>query len=1058
MNERLYYTDRRNFPALKKMRNPKGSQKDAPVTVTFPIPRRAASKLRTMAVSRDRRLLDLGVLAVQINEGESIVLGIKLGKQRIKNTEVGSEKVRGNANRGRVKKPSTCRNVATIHHMPNVFNSQAPHKLQATQAADFGLENGEERRMAQLDGRGGNDLFDGFSKTVGKSTNNSCKSRLSDFTTSRTSDLSLNELLSSAKLSAHQTNKPPNNSNYALDGDFISRGSNMQKTMGKPSISPAMVTSRKAGVESYLSAVQTLSSPASQRPYSASPSSDTSSASSEENFDVNHDQLIYSCFVDKSKYCAADMLKELAKTHATKKNTTSTPHVANKVPHAVKTSMSTAKSSSDGNFLFQRSRSLDNSERSNISGSYRDHVKNIRCNSLTSLTTSTSTVNATLRAPAASTDQTIGFQNDGNISEKPSAFEDRTQSQLSQHTFQHTALSKLSIETVSQTRSIKRNTSKTTTYHGGRKVLWSSSNAFPRSTTTSLAHLPINNSNNAAFPLNSASSSNVEEASASSSCTNSNAATFNDDIKSTPVVTHSSIPESNKPAEQEWVNETNATHSDSKPVITRTPSLSFDFQDSVTAQTTGPHITAFTSSSCIPQATNSVKTESANTAVIQNLTMGRPTVPAPVVVGGTNTQTTWSNQQVSPTYFVGAQGQYGIYSALYSPDVNNNQLGQQPLTPAYPLNYVYPVSFVYPYLAMAQANNMKSTNSEPQNGNKEVTQTDAYIDWTKIAKTETCVDAKELIGTTTNLLPTTSSTAPSQTQFIDLASSMRYWQQVGQLLYRSRLQALASCNLSNVGVSTVSSSQQVNTAVTATSTLKSTESQVTVANDEPAAKSSSEELSFFRLEVSQANASKDFHPEKTQSNDFAKENVCSELLQHIKPEINLEEESVLKDITASDRPSVIVAASCQDKWDCANETLTSPVKFPCTSNQDESDVSGTKSSESVSCRTSVKEEAVCSAKLLHDRLRHFDEDNMEGSVAAGLKRSFSDTPPKLSFIHDSSIACVNVGSSNGNGFGSSTGSYAGIRRTGGIITTTKVQLKLFTGEQRICKMVAMDDF
>ncbi|XP_031559719.1 mucin-5AC-like [Actinia tenebrosa] len=55
-----------------------------PVTVNFPLPRKAVSKLRALAIAKDPRLLDLGVLAVQITDDESIVLGIELDKTKKK--------------------------------------------------------------------------------------------------------------------------------------------------------------------------------------------------------------------------------------------------------------------------------------------------------------------------------------------------------------------------------------------------------------------------------------------------------------------------------------------------------------------------------------------------------------------------------------------------------------------------------------------------------------------------------------------------------------------------------------------------------------------------------------------------------------------------------------------------------------------------------------------------------------------------------------------------------------------------------------------------------------
>ena len=991
------------------MRVPSGSQRDAPVTVTFPIPRKAASKLRTMAVSRDRRLLDLGVLAVQINEGESIVLGIKLGKKRIKNTEGNSEKLRGNASRGRVKKPSTCRNLATIHHMPNVSSAKSPHNLQAVQTANFSSESGVEKRKRTAQPHGdflGNNLFSNSSKTVGNPSNNSGKFRVSDFCASGQSKI--NGQLSSAKLSAHQNNKRQNNSNYAVNE---SQGSNAQQAVENPSESPAMITSRTASVESYYSAAQTLSSPSSQRAYSASPSSDTSSASSEENFDIEHDQLIYSCFVDKTKYSAADVLKELAKTHAAKKSTS-----GNKVPRAVKSSAATTKSSTGGNCLLYTSTGFDNNGRSRIPGSYRDHVKNIRCNSLTTVMNCTSSVNSTLKLPVTSTDQVLGFQN-----EKPLNFGDEIHNELTQHSSHRIALSKPS--TASQTKSMKTSTSKPGMYCSGRKVLWSSSNAFPRHTTSS-AHFPIHKSN-ASFPeLNSPSSKNganlhsqVQETSSTAS-----AALCSDASKSAPTDTQCGIHKLNRLLGKDLVNESGATQLDSKTVRARIPSLSLDSKESVRMQNPSPSTTASTSSIFIPVASNIVQTESTSTTAVENLTMQRPTVSAPVVVAGTNTQTTWSNQQVSPTYFVGAQGQYGIYSALYSPDVNKNQLGQQAVAAAYPLNYVYPLSFVYPYLAMAQANRVKSLQSdkgEPQNGNSEVMQPNALTNTTNAGPGG---DVKELTGTTAaNLQLTSSTVTPSQTQFIDLASSMRYWQQLS-LLYRSGL-ALASCNLSNI--SAMSSSQVSGTATaTSTDSVKSAESPVTVAGSNTPLMSNSEELSFCKPEISQGNSSHESHAEKMQANDLSKENAYSQLLQHVKPEIILEEENGLKDKDTNDRPSVIVASSCKEKWDSASEAQTSPVKLP---SKQETDDNGTKSSNSILCQPSSAQE-MGPASFYGDRLRHIDDDgdgDMEGSMPAG--RSLYGSPPKLSFIHDSSIACVNVG--NSNGFGG-IGSYTGARRTG----------------------------
>lgn len=60
------------------------STRARPITVNFPVPKRAISKLRALAIGKDPRLVDLGVLAVQISDDESIVLGIELEKSKRK--------------------------------------------------------------------------------------------------------------------------------------------------------------------------------------------------------------------------------------------------------------------------------------------------------------------------------------------------------------------------------------------------------------------------------------------------------------------------------------------------------------------------------------------------------------------------------------------------------------------------------------------------------------------------------------------------------------------------------------------------------------------------------------------------------------------------------------------------------------------------------------------------------------------------------------------------------------------------------------------------------------
>ncbi|KAJ7374135.1 hypothetical protein OS493_009472 [Desmophyllum pertusum] len=829
------------------MRNPTSHHRDAPVTVSFPVPREAASKLRSLAISKDRRLLDLGVLAVQINEGESIVLGIKLGNRRIKKTEVDADKqLRG-------KTGWTCSKEA--------FNMS---------------ECGDCSSHAGGDGQSSGSL---------------------------------------AKESRPSNQR--NSSSYAIERSSISMQKSTQGAGTLNAQTPPVVN------ESCLPAARRLSSPNSHRAYSSSPGSDSSSTSSEENTDAH--QLIYNCFVDRSKYCAGDMLKQLAIAHAGKKDTPDVPAVntSSALPCTVKTGATSTKSSSNASFLLERSRILSNSRRSAVPGSYREHVKNIRCNSLTSLTTTTSTVNSTLKTPASPSEQLFAFPSGRINLEKPLGIGDRKL--VTQHTTTHLSLPKPS--TASQTKGAKTGSSQTATYHGGRKVLWSSANAFPSSVNLS-THLPVNKSTTAIPQVNSPSSKSVTllpqvlETTAPSSCMKSNAATCSETIKSTPNETHfsASFHPSNKLPGQELGNESEMTQSDSKTVIMKTPSLSFDPQESVilsNARLCSPQLAVSTASSpCIPGVTNVVQTESQGTKFVQNLTLARSTLPpSTVVIAGTNTQTTWSNQQVSPTYFVGTQAQYGLYpTQLYSTDVNNNQLGQQAVTATYPLNYVYPISFVYPYLSMAQANNTKNTNNEKekqQNGDAEVEKTDtaAVVDTVaKVTKIEPDVIAQAGSGSTVNTQTTASSTPPVQTQFIDLASSMRYWQQLN-LLYRSRWQALASCNLSNVATAT---SNQANAAATVTSAADESSRTVPVIHGETTVTSISEEQSFSKLEISQANPSKDSYTvEHKPTSELCAETPCSEILQRVKPEINLEEDNGSKDMT-SDRPSVIVVATCKD--------------------------------------------------------------------------------------------------------------------------------------------------
>ena len=1031
------------------MRNPSSSHRDAPVTVSFPVPKKAASKLRSLAISKDRRLLDLGVLAVQINEGESIVLGIKLGRQRFKITEVDSNKLRGSSSAGRVaKRSSTCRNAATIHHLP-AASAQA-HRLPAVKNAPFSSENVEEnsrKRAVQPDGDAMSDeLFSvlGSRRTADKPSRDS-KFRVSGYTDA--SDLSgktEEQSTSSGSLTKKSKAKKPHSSgSFVTERSLVGTEQNMQTStlfaVHTSEQTPQLVTAKAARLvsgqnDSSLPAARRLSSPASQRAYSTSPGSDTSSSSSEELLDVQ--QLIYNCFVDTSKYSAADMLKQLAEAHERKKETANATSAMNvsTLPCAVKTSVVTAKSVPRSNSVLELPKILANSQvnskRPVVPGSYREHVKNIRCNSLTSLTTSTSTVNSTLKAHANTTETlTLGIQNSSNF-ENSSGFEDMKP-------IMHVSQSKPSTD--SQLKNIMTGSSQAASYHRGRKVLWSSANVFPNRrklspTLTSTSFPQVSSSSQESVT----SLAQAQETVTSPSIVKKDTAICDKRVKSISSDIHVSVLASNKQCGQELVEECQMMSSDSKTVIMKTPSLSFDSLEEVTMpNTVSSQSTVSSSSPCLPGVISDiVQTESqASKQFVQNLTLARSTLaPATVVLAGTNTQTTWSNQQVSPTYFVGAQGQYGIYPTVYNAtDVNNNQLGQQTMTATYPLNYVYPISFVYPYLSMAQASSLKSANGEKGQQKEEE---EVKSDVSGGDEASTVFEGKKEPGTfpqtasgnMVNVESKNTSTTPLQTQFIDLASSMRYWQQLS-LLYRARWQPLASCNLPNVAAAT--SSPQVNVVTTALSTADHSSSTVTN-GETTAVNSHSEAQSFSKLEILQSNPSKDSCARKDKpANDLCAENPFSERLQSIKPEIS--EESYSKD-PSSDRPSVIVTAACNDGVAVTDHAFpkSSALDMKMEFKQREYDNQALQKFKerradlsSVSYETSpTSEDEIHSPRLDCNQLRNM-------STASLRKGSFCGSAPKLSFIHDSSIARVNIGNSNGNGlhYSNHTENHPGVRRT-----------------------------
>ena len=1033
------------------MRNPSSSHRDAPVTVSFPVPKKAASKLRTLAISKDRRLMDLGVLAVQINEGESIVLGIKLGRQRFKITEVDSNKLRGSSSAGRVaKRPSlSCRNAATIHHLPAASTQAHKLRLPAVKNAPFSLENVEEnsrKGAVQPDGDATSDeLFSVLCsrRTVDKGSRDS-KFRVSDYTdASVLSGNTEEQSTSSGSLPKKSKARRPHSSGSPVtERSLVGTEQNMQTptpfSVRTSEQTPPVVTPKASRLlsgqnDSSLLAARRLSSPSSQRAYSTSPCSETSSSSSEELLDVQ--QLIYNCFVDTSKYSAADMLKKLAEAHERKKETANATTAMNisTLPRAVKTSTTTGKSVPRSKSVLELPKILAtsqaNSKRPVVPGSYREHVKNIRCNSLTSLTTSTSTVNSTLKAHTNTTEAlTRCVQSCSSNVEKSSGFGDMKP-------MMHVSQSKPSTD--SQSNNITTGSNQPSSYHRGRKVLWSSTNILPNRSklTPTLSSV--------SFPQVSSTSqesvtslSQVQGTVTSPSIMKNDTATCDKRGKSTYSDIHISVLKSNKQCGKELAEECQMMPSDSKTVIMKTPSLSFDSPEAVTASDTGSsQSTVSTSSPCLPGVTCSIQSESqASKQFVQNLTLARSTLaPATVVLAGTNTQTTWSNQQVSPTYFVGAQGQYGIYPTMYSAtDANNNQLGQQAVTATYPLNYVYPISFVYPYLSMAQASNLKSANEDKGQQKKEEEEVKSDVSGgdetctVSEGKTEPGTISQTASGNMVNVESNNTIATPVQTQFIDLASSMRYWQQLS-LLCRARWQPVASCNLPNVAA--VTSNPQVNVATTASSTANHSSSTVT--NGETSAVNShSVEQPFSKLEILQSNPSEDSSARKGKSaNDLCAEKPCSELLQSIKPEISLEPYS--KD-PSSDRPSVIVTAACNDGMADNELPKSSALDMKMEFKQRElNDQALQKLKERRAVLSSVSyETSQTSEDEIHSP--RLDCNQLKNMATASLRKgSFCGSAPKLSFIHDSSIARVNIGSSNGNGlhYSNHEENHIGVRRT-----------------------------
>ena len=165
------------------------------------------------------------------------------------------------------------------------------------------------------------------------------------------------------------------------------------------------------------------------------------------------------------------------------------------------------------------------------------------------------------------------------------------------------------------------------------------------------------------------------------------------------------------------------------------------------------------------------------------------------------------------------------------------------------------------------------------------------------------------------------------------------------------------------------------------------------------------------------------------ANDLCAEKPCSQLLQSVKPEISLEPYS--KD-PSSDRPSVIVTAACNDGMGDNELPKSSALDMKMEFKQREFDDQALqKLKERRAVLSSVSyETSQTSEDEIH--LPRLDCNQLRNMATASLRKgSFCGSAPKLSFIHDSSIARVNIGSSNGNGlhYSNHAENHLGVRRT-----------------------------
>lgn len=126
----------------------------------------------------------------------------------------------------------------------------------------------------------------------------------------------------------------------------------------------------------------------------------------------------------------------------------------------------------------------------------------------------------------------------------------------------------------------------------------------------------------------------------------------------------------------------------------------------------------------------------------------------------------------------------------------------------------------------------------------------------------------------------------------------------------------------------------------------------------------------------------------------------------------------LKEESTDKRLCVIVSAPDKENCDDKKKTQSFSGKLLC---QHDFDENGAQHSNPALSQLSCNNEITSI-----DRMRHTeDHTNESEKVAEASVPVFTDTPPKLNFIHDSSIACVNVGNSS-----AFSGSYAVARKSG----------------------------